>query len=392
MRRILVVGASLAGLRAAETLRAEGYDGTLTILGAESHVPYDRPPLSKDLLAGTLGEQDIRLPVTDDLRAEWILGDAGMALELDRRLVRTQSGRELPFDGLVLATGSRPRRLRGLDPERSGVVQLRTLDDALALRAALAGRPRVLLVGGGFIGVEVASVARAGGCDVTIVSLDPPLAVAGGLVSAACAGLLGDHGVDLRIGRSVAHVPGEGPVSAVVLDDGTRLEVDLVVVAVGAEPATGWLEGAGLRIENGIACDACCAVLDAESVVAAGDVARWRNPLFGGMAMRVEHWTNAVEQGIAAARTLLHGGGPATSYAAVPSFWSDHFGTRVQSVGLPQLGDRVDVVDGSPQERRFVAVAYRGDELVGATAYGMAHKLVPYRIALGRRDLAKAGA
>ena len=274
-----------------------------------------------------------------------------------RRVVVTESGREAAFDGVVLATGSAPRRLPALDVEREGVVELRTLEDALELRECLRERPRVVLVGSGFIGVEVASSARTLGADVDVVSLDPPLIVAGTLFSDVCRGMLVDHGVRLHLGRSVAEVVGGEHVEAVALDDGTRLPADLILVAVGARP-----------------------------VVVAGDIARWPNPLFGGLSMRVEHWTNAAEQGAAAARTLVHGASPETAFASVPSFWSDHFGGRLQSVGLPGLADRVEVVGGAVEERRFVAAAYKGEQLVGATTYGMVRALMPYRAALARRE------
>ena len=385
MRRVVVVGASVAGLRAAETLREEGFDGELAVVGAEPHRPYDRPPLSKELLVGASEPADVALRMSDDLVAAWVLGDAAERLDLERRVVRTSSGRELPFDGVVLATGSVPRRLPLLDLALEGVVELRTLDDALALRAALDSRPRVVLVGAGFIGVELASAARALGAAVDVVSLDPPLVVAGTLFSDTCRALLLEHGVRLHLGRTVAAVHGSERVEAVVLDDGRRLDADLVVVAVGARPTTDWLEDSGLHLRDGVVCDASLAAVGAEGVVVAGDLARWPNPLFEGPPMRIEHWTNAVEQGMAAPRTLLRGSSAETAFASVPSFWSDHFGTRLQSVGLPVLGDRVEVVDGSVEERRFVAAAYRGDELVGATTYGMVRGLTPFRAALARR-------
>lgn len=385
LRRIVVVGSSLAGMRAAESLRDEGFDGSLVVLGAEEHRPYDRPPLSKELLTGAAGVGDVALRVSDDLAAEWMLGDAAVQLDLRRRVVLTQSGHELEFDGLVVATGSVPRRLPVLDLARDGVRELRTLDDALALHAALAARPRLVVVGSGFIGVELACAARTLGAEVDVVSIDPPLAVAGTLFSGVCRDFLLDHDVRLHLGRTVVELPGSGPVEAVELDDGRRLEADLVVAAVGARPVTDWLEGSGLLLEDGIVCDASLAADGADGVVAAGDVARWPNPLFDGAPMRVEHWTNAVEQGSAAARTLLHGSTPETVFASVPSFWSDHFGTRLQSVGLPALADRVEIVDGTLEERRFVAAAYRGDELVAATTYGMVRGLAPFRVALGRR-------
>lgn len=384
---VLVVGTSLAGLRAAEALRAEGFEGRLTLLGAEAEMPYDRPPLSKDVLVGAMGPDEVRLRGAAELDAEWVLGDPATGLDLTKRVVTAASGRELAFEGLVLATGSAPRRLRGLEPGvREGIVELRTLEDSLALRAALERRPRVVLVGCGFIGVEVASSARALGAEVDMVSLDPPLIVAGALFSDVCSQLLSEHGVRLHIGRHVTEVRGDGRVEAVVLDDGTLLEADLVVVAVGARPVTDWLEGSGVPLDNGVVCDASCAVQGAEGVVAAGDIARWPNPLFGGAPMRIEHWTNAVEQGATAARTLLQGSGPHTAFASVPSFWSDHFGIRLQSVGLPLLADRTEVVDGSVEDRRFVAAAYRGDELIGATTYGMVRGLLPYRLKLAKRE------
>jgi NADPH-dependent 2,4-dienoyl-CoA reductase/sulfur reductase-like enzyme len=324
--------------------------------------------------------------VPDHVEVEWMLGDPARALDLDRRALQTQTGEEVPFDGLVIATGSVPRRLRGLDVEREGVFELRTLDDALSLRSALRGASKLILVGSGFIGVEVASSARRLGVGVDVVSLDPPLALAGAVVSDVCRAMLQEHGVGLYVGRSVGEVAGRGRVEGVVLDDGSRLEGDVLVVAVGARPVTDWLEGSGLALEDGVVCDASLAAVGAETIVAAGDVARWPNPLFGGLPMRIEHWTNAVEQGAAAARTLLHGSSSETAFTSVPSFWSDHFGTRLQSVGLPLLGDRVEVAAGSLQERRFIAASYRGEVLVGATTYGMARALVPYRAALARGE------
>jgi NADPH-dependent 2,4-dienoyl-CoA reductase/sulfur reductase-like enzyme len=394
LRRVLIVGGSLAGLHAGETLRREGFDGELVILSAEPHRPYDRPPLSKELLRGEMSAQDIALPVTDQLDAEWVLGDPAVELRVPSRSVLTHSGRELPFDGLVIATGSVPRRLPMLDPDREGVMELRTLDDALALRTALSVRPHVTLIGCGFIGVEVACAARVAGASVSVVSLDPPLIVGdpSGLVAGVCERFLVDHGVSLHIGRQVARLDGSASDWRLALDDGTTIETQLVVVAVGARPQTDWLAGSDLFVRDGVICDSSCAAVGVERIVAAGDVARWPNELFGSAPIRIEHWTNSIEQGMAAARTLLRGSGPETVYAPVPSFWSDHFETRLQSVGLPLLGDRTEVVAGSIEERRFVAASYRGEELIGATSYGMVRELVRYRARLARRETTKAGA
>lgn len=384
--RIVVVGASLAGLRAVERLRADGFTGAITVLGDEPHAPYDRPPLSKELLAGTRTHDDVAFPVAPELGVEWVLGDAATGLRLDRRMVETESGAELPFDGLVIATGSGPRRLPAFDLSLPNVFELRTIGDAAGLRAALVAeaRPHLLIVGSGFIGVEVAATARELGAEVTIVSLDPPLKVAGELVSSVCSEMLADHGVRTIVGHGVASTEAGERLEAVVLDDGRRIEADLFVVAAGAVPATGWLEESGLGLDNGVLCDASLAVVGAERIVAAGDVARWPNPLLGGMPMRIEHWTNAVEGGAAAARTLLNGSGPETEYRTVPGFWSDHFGIRLQSVGLPVLADRFEVVDGSVEERRFAAAAYLGDLLVGCIAYANPRTLVQYRMRLAR--------
>jgi NADPH-dependent 2,4-dienoyl-CoA reductase/sulfur reductase-like enzyme len=384
INRILVVGASLAGLRIAEQLRAEGFDGELTVLGEEKHQPYDRPPLSKSLLAGRTDPAMIELRRTPGLEVDWVLGERATALDLGRREVTTASGRAIAFDGLAIATGSRPRRLPGLDPTREGVFELRTLDDALALRKALTGGSRLAIVGAGFIGVEVASTARGLGLEVEIVSLDPPLAPAGKLISKVVADQIRDHGVGLHLGRVVERIEGVGAVEALVLDDGSRLEADAVLVAVGAAPCVDWLAGSGVPIADGVVCDSCCAAIGVDGVVAAGDVASWEHPGYGG-GLRVEHWTNAVEQALAAARTLLHGPARDLAYTPIPSFWSDHFGTRVQSIGIPGRADRFELVEGEVAERRFAAVALRDDEMVGAVAYGMPKALAPLRARLAER-------
>lgn len=373
--RIVVVGASLAGLRGAEALRAEGFDGQLVMVGEEPHAPYDRPPLSKGLLAGALEPADIALRPLREVDAKWLPGEAAVGLDCSARTITTETGRVLPFDGLLIATGSRPRRLRGLQPGQGGVHELRTLEDALALKQAFAARPRVAIVGAGFIGVEVASTASGLGLEVELISLDPPLSVAGELVSEFTADLLADHGVRVNVGRCIQSLQGAGRVERLVLDDASRRDADLVLVAAGAIPATDWLQGSGLLLDDGIVCDEWCAAAGVEGIAAAGDVARWPNSLFGPTPMRVEHWTNAGEQARVAARTLVHGRGHGKPYATLPSFWSEHFGVRLQSIGLPAHREPMQVIDGDLAQRRFVAVARRGDRVVGAVAYGMPKEL-----------------
>ncbi|MFC8671009.1 NAD(P)/FAD-dependent oxidoreductase [Streptomyces sp. NPDC057199] len=378
---VVIVGASLAGLRAAGTLRERGFAGPLVIVGEESEVPYDRPPLSKELLAGSVQETDIALRIPADLEAEWLLGRRATGLDLDRRVVSIDSGTQIPFGGLVIATGVRPRMLPGWTADGTTVFTLRTLSDAFALRTALERRPRLLIVGAGFIGVEVATTARGLGCEVTMVTADPPVAVAGREISEVCDRLLAELGVRRVVGVPITGREG----GSVVLGDGSRVEFDAVLVAIGSVPNVEWLAGSGLTLDDGVLCDASCAAVGADRVVAAGDVARWPNPVFDYTPMRIEHWSNAIEQGTAAARTLLEGSNPETECASVPAFWSNHGGARLQSVGLPGMADRVELVAGDPAEARFAVAAYRGDELVGALAYGMPKALIPYRVTLGKR-------
>jgi NADPH-dependent 2,4-dienoyl-CoA reductase/sulfur reductase-like enzyme len=387
MDHVLIVGASLAGLRAAETLRDEGYAGGVTLLGAEEHRPYDRPPLSKEVLAGEMDAADLALSAAGDLDVEWRLGERAVGLDTGSRAVKTASGETLNYDGLILATGSRARMLPVFDPGHDGVHVLRTLGDSLRLRAALRPGVRLLIVGCGFIGVEVAASARTLGVEVTVVGLDPPLAPAGPLASAVAADLMTRAGVRLHAGCGIVGARAEGQGHRVELSDGTVVEADEIVVAVGSAPNIEWLADSGVGLGDGVLCDATLHAEGSDDVVAAGDIARWPNPLYGDLSMRVEHWTNAVEQGSAAARALLAGRHRAQPFKSVPSFWSDHFGIRLQSVGLPSLADRFDVLAGDPAGGTFAAAAYAGDVLVGGVAYGLPRALVPVRLKLARTPI-----
>jgi NADPH-dependent 2,4-dienoyl-CoA reductase/sulfur reductase-like enzyme len=362
---IVIVGASLAGARAAETLREESFDGRITVVGAEAHPPYDRPPLSKQVLAGTWGLERATIPVSvDDLKVDWVLGRRATGLDVADRRLHLDGDESLAFDGLVIATGARPRHLpgtRGL----AGVHVLRTIDDALALRADLDTVPeRVVVIGAGFIGAEVAATCRERGLAVTMIEALPvPLARAlGEEMGAACAEIQRDHDVDLRVGVGVAALRGEERVEAVELADGTAVDAQVVVVGIGVVPNTEWLDGSGLTVDDGVVCDETC--LAAPGIVAAGDVARWPNRRFG-TDMRVEHWDNALDQGAAAARRLLAGPDGGEPYAPVPWFWSDQYDRKIQLAGRPGPDDEVRVVQGSVAERRFLALYGRAGRLVG---------------------------
>ncbi|MEH0638141.1 FAD-dependent oxidoreductase [Streptomyces bottropensis] len=359
MRTVAVVGASLAGLSAARSLRKQGYDGRLVVIGDETHRPYDRPPLSKEFLAGGLGETDLALESDgEDLGAEWLLGVRATGLDATRRAVRLADGREVRADGLVIATGAAARRLPGSEG-LAGVHVLRTLDDARALRDELARGGRLVVIGGGFVGAEVASTAYALGLEVTVIEAAPtPLAAPlgqamGGIVSA----LHLDHGVRLLCGVGVKGLGGECRVEAVLLEDGRSVPADIVVVGVGALPCVDWLEGSGVTLDNGVKCGADGRTSLA-AVVAVGDCASWYDPR-AGHHRRVEHWTGAQERPAAAVATLLAGGAVEPGVPRPPYFWSDQYGVKIQFVGHAAGADSVTVEEGAADDRNVLAVYRR---------------------------------
>jgi NADPH-dependent 2,4-dienoyl-CoA reductase/sulfur reductase-like enzyme len=355
---VAVVGASLAGLSAARSLRKQGYDGRLVVIGDEPHRPYDRPPLSKEFLAGTVGEADLALESDDeDLRAEWLLGARAVGFRVDgaERVVLLDDGREVRADGVVVATGAVARNLPGTDG-LAGVHTLRTLDDARALRDELALGGRLVVIGGGFIGAEVASTAYALGLDVTVIEAAPtPLAgplgeTMGGVVSA----LHEAHGVRLLCGVGVKGLSGETRVDAVLLEDGRTVPADIVVVGVGARPCVEWLEGSGVELDNGVKCGADGRTSVA-GVVAVGDCASWYDPQ-AGFHRRVEHWTGARERPDAAVAALLSWGAVEARALRPPYFWSDQYGVKIQFAGHAAGADSVTVEEGAPGDRSFLAV------------------------------------
>ncbi len=377
MDRIVVVGASLAGLWACESLRGGDYSGNITLIGAEPHRPYDRPPLSKAVLKGEMEPERILLRKPDELDKLGLdlrLGSTAVALDAESRTVTLGSGEAIAADGVIIATGSAPRPLPG-QPDLDGVMMLRTLDDSLALRRRLEGRPRVVVIGAGFIGLEVAASAAQSGCTVTVLEGAPaPLMRGlGAEMGEVVARVHARNGVDVRCGVQVGQIEGDaGRVTGVRLGDGEFVPADVVVVGIGVSPATEWLDGSGLEVRDGIVCaDSLCA---APGIYAAGDCARWVNNLFGeaGEEMRVEHWTNAAEQGSAAARNLLAelAGEPSTPYAPVPFFWSDQFDSRIQFVGRAHGDDEVQVILGDVDDK-FVAMYGHGGRLRGVLGVGM---------------------
>jgi NADPH-dependent 2,4-dienoyl-CoA reductase/sulfur reductase-like enzyme len=390
VERIVVVGASLAGLRASEALRREGFEGTLTLVGAEADEPYDRPPLSKDFLAGASDREAIALrrQGLDELELDLRLG--GIAHDLDAAAGTVGVGDEtLAYDGLVLATGAHPRPLPD-QPDLEGVVTLRTVADAEQLQTMLGAGRRLCVIGAGFIGAEVAATARALGHDVTVLEALPQPMVrgVGPRIGEVLARLHREHGVDLRLGVGVEAISGDGRVERVDLADGSVVECDAVLVAIGAVPTTEWLAGSGLTLDNGVVCDATLRA--APRVVAAGDVCRWPNALFDDELMRIEHWTNAAEQGTHAARSLL-AGDAAAPFVTVPFVWSDQYEVKIQCAGRFGGDDRMEVVHGDLGEDRFVAIFERRGRISGVLGFSQPRRVIQYRKLIAERaDFAAA--
>lgn len=385
MDHLVVVGASLAGIRAVEAARKAGHTGLITLVGAEKHLPYDRPPLTKAYLDDAeLADVRFRTEtfLRDQLGVTMLLGAPATGLDPKARMVAIGQD-ELGYDALVVATGATARTLRS---DLVGVHALRTLDDAIAVRAALDAGARTVVIGAGFIGSEVASAARKRGLPATIINTHPvPLVRAvGEAMGHACAALHRENGTDLRSGVGGLTLEGKDDrVTGVRLDDGTLLPADLVVVGIGVTPTTGWLEGSGLELhdrDRGVVADGTLRAAD--GVYAAGDVVHFPNALFDGELMRPEHWTTAAEQGALAARNALNPAA-ATELRTVPYFWSDWYGSRIQFVGRPQA-DEVHVVS-APDDPCLLALYRRGDRLIGAATIDRPTQIMKYRRLIAKR-------
>ena len=392
---VVVVGASLAGWRSVETLRAEGFEGRISLVGDERHLPYDRPPLSKQVLAGTWPPEKAVLADkrrSSELRVQEVLGRRAVRLDAEGRKVELDDGTVLDGDAIVIATGASPRRFPGTEElgQRDGLFTLRTLDDSVALRAAVTAvtSPRVVIIGAGFIGAEVASTCVGLDARVTVLeAMDIPLRnVLGPMIGVHCGSLHAANGVELRTGVAVTGIrkggtaAGVGAGGGLVIDlaEGEHLPADVVVVGIGVVPTTDWLTDSGLRLENGVVCDD--RLFAADGIVSAGDIARWNwRHDAGEELIRIEHWQVAAEAGVAAARSIVAGRSEAPSFVPVPYFWSDQYGIRFQVLGNPRGDDEVEITEGSLEEGKFIALFGRLGRLRAVMAIGKPRQLMGFR-------------
>lgn len=376
---VAIIGASLAGLRAAETLRTAGYDGRVDMIGAEPHRPYNRPPLSKALLTGDLDPTMISLEGDEGIGAHWHLGDPAVHLDCRSRVVELASGNIVRFDRAIIATGARARWPQ-LIPHAAGIHTLRTLDDAVSLRADLVPGKRLLIIGAGFIGCEVAASARKLGVDVAMI--DKATAPLAGAIGDVPASLLAwkhrEHAVRTHFGQAITRVHlRQGRFAGVELTDGTRVPGDLAVIGMGAEPCVDWLESSGLVIDDGVVCDSTLKAVGSDCIFAAGDVMRWPHPALGGKLVRAEHWTNAAASGVTAAHNLLQV--RTRTFDLLPEFWSDQYELSIRGVGITNLGADFRIVHGSIEADAFVGVYESNGRVVGAIAVNANRALAPWR-------------
>ena len=381
--RLVIVGASLAGLRAAQAARKAGFDGELVMVGEERHLPYTRPPLSKELLAGEHDDERVHFPC-DTLEAEWRLGVPAASLDRGRRRVVLADGDEVSYDRLIVATGSRPRRWPGAGGELDGVHVLRNLEDALALRAAFAGRPRVAIVGAGFIGCEVAQTARKAGLEVTLIDVAAtPMLPLGPELGEWCAEL---HREQRRgpASRHRCHGAGRRQRSRRGRRAGGRRARRRRCRC--HRPRRGSEHGVAREQRTsggpGLACDATLTAADDPDILGAGDIVSWPHPLADGDVVRIEHWTVAAEQGQLAGRNALAPADERKPYDTPPYFWSDQYDKKIQSIGFPGRADRLEQLESTPDRSRMVYAGERDGRVVGVIAINAARRLGAYRMAL----------
>ncbi len=390
---VVIVGGSLAGLRSAEGLRRAGYAGPIKVIGNEPYLPYNRPPLSKELLSGTGDIDEIYFPIKESVAdVEWVLGKAATSLDIQEQKVTDLSGTSHPYRALVIATGLRPKPLPVDANGISGIHVLRTFDDAVALRKQLLPGVKVLILGAGFIGCEVAATAVKAGCQVKVVARthEPMQEALGKTLGREVKRRHELMGVEFVKGASVFGLIGDGHVERVILDSGVIYDADLVVVAIGSLPNTEWLEGSGIDISNGVLVDGGLRAVSSngtlvENVFAVGDVARYVNPLFDQVPRRVEHWNLPTETGKRAGLILgkyLNGESIAEMlaepFAPLPSFWSDQYDMHILAFGMTYLADRSELVAGEISGE-CVFEYFRNDKLVGVCGIGMRPTIQSYR-------------
>ncbi|MCV7260639.1 FAD-dependent oxidoreductase [Mycobacterium shimoidei] len=371
---IVIVGGGLAAARTAEQLRKSEYTGPVTIVSNEARLPYDRPPLSKEVLRSEVDDVTLKpREFYDEHDITLRLESAATSVDTVAQTVTVSDGTVLGYDKLVIATGLVPRRIPAF-PDLDGIRVLRSYDESLALRKHAASAHRAVVVGAGFIGCEVAASLRGMGVEVVLVEPQPaPLAlVLGEQIGELVARLHRAEGVDVRTGVGVAEVRGQDDVDTVVLTDGTEVTADLVVVGIGSRPATEWLEGSGIEVDNGVVCDAAGRT-SAPNVWALGDVASWRDPT--GHQVRVEHWSNVAEQARVVVPDLL--GQDVPTKPVVPYFWSDQYDVKIQCLGEPQATDIVHLVEDDG--RRFLAYYERDGVVAGVVGAGMPGKVMKTR-------------
>ncbi len=382
---VAIVGGGLGALRTAESLIAAGYEGRVLVISDENHLPYNRPPLSKEALKGGIDAATLefkRKPIVDNV--DWILGDAVIRTDFADKSLTLASGRQIAFDGLVIATGIRPRQLAVPGP-LAGRHTLRTIEDAQSLRASLVGASSVLVIGAGFIGCEVAATARSIGSEVQVVAIDaqPMIAAIGFDLGNEMRRRHEERGVKFHLGVGIAAFLGESEANGVRLSDGSEIFGEVIVEAIGCTPNVEWLDGTGLDLSNGVLVDPSMRVIDCEvPAVAVGDIARYPHELIDSAPRRIEHWNLPTETGRRAGRTLaalLAGETPAIEpITFLPSFWSDQYEYNIQSFGIPSISDHQRLALGN-WDGPLVVEYLRGGTLVGVVGIDSVPQLVPYR-------------
>lgn len=393
-KSVVIVGASMGGLRAAEALRNNGFDGLITVIGEEVHAPYNRPPLSKEVLAKEVTHDAVafklRAQVEDVI---WNLGDPATSVDLAKQVVTTASGKTFEYDGLVIASGLRPRVLDLPNGKVSGRHTVRTLDDAIGLRAELVPGAKVVVAGAGFIGCEVAATARGLGCEVTNVAIDsfPMIRPLGEQLAAELQRRHESKGVDFRLQRGIKDLTGTDSLSGVILDDGELLEATVLVEAISSHCNVEWLANTNIDISNGVLADSALRAVttdgnSVEGVYVVGDLARFANPLFDNEPRRIEHWNIPTETGKRVGAVLSAYLAEADNFAELaaqpfmplPSFWSDQYDMKIQGFGMPGLADRYELVAGEISDE-LVMGYFRGEILIGVVGIGMTSEVMKYR-------------